>query len=46
MGRTERSFSSGSYGINRRFVSMGAAGWRRLNVEYAKQFGVEVPGGK
>jgi uncharacterized protein YndB with AHSA1/START domain len=25
--------------------AMGFDGWQRLNVEYAKQFGVEIPGG-
>jgi hypothetical protein len=64
------------HNIDRRFISMGAAGWQicfdvldrllagqpigrivgpeamkfggwqRLNAEYAKQFGVETPGGK
>jgi hypothetical protein len=32
------------HNIERRFISWGAAGWQRLNAEYAKQFGVETPG--
>ena len=31
------------HNIDRRFISWGAAGWQRLNAEYAKQFGIETP---
>ncbi len=27
------------HNIDRRYIAMGAAGWQRLNAQYAKQFG-------